>query len=144
MRPAISPDDPLEALERVQASALLVPGLSPIDRLWLRDAIACYLAGDAGSLDQALGLDGNTRRRIRARRIHVSLRELASGLQLGPTWACAQAIAGLLAGLEEPSEALAPAVARLVREKACPRSAARIYEALRGQRTHATCPTLRE
>jgi hypothetical protein len=55
-------------------------------------------------------------------RRHLAIRSLADALALGPTWACAQAIAAILAGARAAPRGCRDLVAELRADQSCPRS----------------------
>lgn len=132
MRPvSVTPVDPLAALVRLRDNLHLMPGVSPVDAIWLRDGLAAYLQGDSPTVDMALGLNGNTRRTRAARVRQQAIRCLAMAIGGGPTWSCASQVLTVITG-STPAPPGQERTAQLLRgDKQCPRSIEHIYRLIK-------------
>jgi hypothetical protein len=130
MRPSICPDNQLEALERLAGSLHLVPGAQAIDALWLRNGVRAFLMGEVASLDAALGLDSNTRRRLKAARRARCIRRIAAAVGLGPTWACAGQVLAIIAGAVDCPRGVDRECAELRSDPKTARSIEHVYRLL--------------
>lgn len=139
-RPTFQPDDPIAALRAIVGALHLLPCVDVVARLWLRDALRARIAGEAASIDEALGLPAPSvqPRTARAEARHGLLRELAASTGLTEAWAAAGEVALLLAGEHEPGPTSAGLCARLRADPDCPRSRRQLYRVLTDTRA-AVC-----
>lgn len=142
-RPAsiFQPGDPIAALRAIADGLHLLPGVSPVHRLWLRDALRARLSGEAASIDAALGLPSQhpQPRSARTAARHALLRELAESTGVREAWAAAGEVALLLAGEHAPVPTAAALCARLRADPDCPRSLRQVYRVLRADTAAAVC-----
>ena len=147
MRPSIRPTDTLAALERLRVGLAPLPGLQAIDVLWLRSGLEAYLAGEVATIDAALGLNRNTRRQLLTLRRHELIKRIGAALGLGPTWACASRVVGVMAGTVECPPAVLHECQALRADPKAPRSVEAVWRVIASGAadvTDASFETLRQ
>ena len=120
-QPAIYPPDKAETLDRLY-KALCTADLSPVEKMWLRNALQARRLGQVRSLDEGLGLDpplspAKLTHRLRRTRIE----DLYQALQPCSRWRGANQIALILAGNIDPPPAATEACAALRADPLRPR-----------------------
>lgn len=125
------PDDAHAALRELANSLHLLPVVSPVARLWLRDGLRAWLSGAYETIDQALGISAARQPRQRQAALrHAHLRAIARECE-GSAWNIARQVLLIIAGTRPTPCGLEATVTALLADPKCPRSLEHVYRVLK-------------